>query len=73
MEAARDPGNKPRSEPEPCLFIQHLNETPFLMGLTGSFPCVPKLRAALLNVHLSDDKSDPFTPGLIKTLIFCQL
>lgn len=67
MEAACDPDDKPSSESEPCLFIQHLNETPFLMILTGSYPSVPKLHA-VLNVHLSDEKLDPSTPGLIGTL-----
>lgn len=73
MEVAHDPGDKPRSEPESCLFIQLLNETPFLMVVTVSYPSAPRLHAVLLNVHLSDEKRDPPTPGLIGTLIFYQV
>lgn len=69
MEAARDLGDTPRSEPKPRLFIHHLNETPFLMVLTGSYSSVPKLHAALLSVYLSDEKRDPSTPGLIRIFI----
>lgn len=70
MEATRDPCDKPMGELKPCLFIQHLNEAPFLVVLTGSYPSVPKLHAVLLHVHLSDEKRDPSTPELIGTLIF---
>ena len=37
---AHDPGDKSKSKPKVYLFLQHLNETPFMTVPKGSYPSV---------------------------------
>lgn len=67
---AHDPGDKSKSKPKVYVFLQHLNEAPFITLPKGSsYSSWPINTRCSSRAH--DEKRDPLSPALIGKWIFC--